>query len=317
MISVLFIHRPEFLYQTEALIETIERTEGMRARLCTDWNDSDLDTLIGEEVDCVVTIHSRQKLIGGIIDYCQRHAITTVTLQDGIIDYKHWNIVAPERYRPLLSDYIFCFGEHSRELLLERGVPDARIVVTGTPRFDLYDREKREGAYILVTTANTPYHTFFEKLKLFFQLAGLIGWFRLKRAPFHLRFPKKLQKSWSFRLLLKMQQDRAEYGLMEDLSNATLVYTTMSTVAIESLCLGKPVVLIRNDTFPKYMRTPVEIAEWLPGIQSSPPLELPFEGRYRELLKHQVSHLGAASRVIVRTLREIAAEKDAATKEMA
>ena len=307
MIQVLFLHGAEYAYQTRSLIELINNKSYMCAALCVQWDVDHLEDSIGPDVDIVVTIHSRKTLVEKVSAYCKENGVITVTLQDGIIDFKHWTVVAPDRYNPLFTDYIFVFGEASRRLLVERGVDGEKIVVTGCPRFDQYAVAERSERYVLITCANTPYHKLAEKVVLFVMLLKLILYCRISSIPFRLRLPPKLKKSFIFRPLswLLPGEERSERPLMEDIADAMCVCTTMSTLVLESLCLRKPVVLINNHNYPVYINLPHQMSASMGKIQPRPLSSIRFNEVHEKILLDNAAFLGESTIRVVETLRQL------------
>lgn len=311
MIRILFLQSEEYVYQTRALVDRINNERDMCALLCTKWDVRHLEGSIGADVDIVVTVHSRKALVEKVAAYCKEKGIITVTLQDGIIDFKHWTVVAPDRYNPVLTDYIFVFGEASLRLLLERGVDAEKIVVTGCPRFDQYADADRSESYVLITSANTPCHTFAEKVLLFVMLLRLVLLCRVSRTPFRLRLPPKLKKSLLFRQLLWFLPKREilDRSLMEDMANAICVCTTMSTLVLEALCLRKPVMLMSNHSYPVYIDFPFKLSGMLGGVLPKPLSSICFEDADEKILRDNVAFLGGATARVVEELREIAGKR--------
>jgi hypothetical protein len=307
VIHVLFLHAAEYAYQTSALIESINRSVDMRAALCTQWEVDHLENYIGSDVDIVVTVHSRGMIVETITAFCRKNEVVTVTLQDGIMDYMHWTVVAPDRYNPLLTDYIFVFGEASRRLLIDREVDESKIIVTGCPRFDQYVTTERNDRYVLITCANTPYHILREKVSLLFIFFRLICHCKMSGTPFRLRLPGKLKKSLMFRFLslLLPRSARLERSLAEDMADAMCVCTTMSTLVLESLCLRKPVVLIKNHGYRNYINVPHQMTGLMGKIQPKPISSIRFNEAYEKILLENVAFLGNSTNRVVEMLREL------------
>lgn len=311
MIKILFLHSSAFIYQTQRLIEQINLTRDMNATLCTSWNNDKLHELIPHDITILITIHSRKSILEDIYNYCKKCNIIMIILQDGIIDYKHWNIVVPDRYNPLLSDYIFVFGRTSQQLLVNRGIAREKIIITGCPRFDTYfSKESTQGDYVLITCANTPYHTLKEKIVLWMQLLYLISFCKVNQYPFRIRFSESVKKKNIFRFLLFFENKNNvnSVSLKEEINGARLVCTTMSTLVLESLCLQKPVMLIKNHTYPYYIQTTFELKKIFSKLPFKSLDEITFSKKDQKLLNDNISYQGCSTMRVIASLYKIGKE---------
>jgi len=308
MINILFLHTHAFSYQTQALIDAINMTQKMQASLCTSWSSDSLDKVISSDTHILITIHSRKSILKNIYDYCRQKKIVLILLQDGIIDYKHWNVVATDRYDPQIGDYFFVFGKASEELLLKRGVAQEKIIITGCARFDTYfSSETIKGDYVLITCANTPYHSLKEKVTLFIQFMRLICFCKINHYTFYIRLPESVKKKLAFRFLLLLQKNNShkKISLLEEISGAQLVCTTMSTIVLESLCLGKPVLLIKNHTYPLYIHLPLQLTSIFSKIPFKNLNQVVFSEEERIVLEENIAYQGHSMQRIIDKLEYI------------
>lgn len=83
------------------------------------------------------------------------------------LNIQHGAIADVQHYRHAIADRMAVWGEHDRALLVQNGVPESRLVITGQPRFDasaqIADAHavrralKLPSAHKLILWATTPY----------------------------------------------------------------------------------------------------------------------------------------------------------------
>lgn len=244
----------------------LAKSSGQTAYFATNEVDQILSNI--DDFDILVTIHSVSDNIRRLFTQVKGR-IPTLTIQDGIIEHQHcWdkNRQGIQRYRPILSDKIAVFGDRSRALLLAWGASPNQIVVTGAPRFDEYMAGDSSGkGPILLTCANTP---FFEKsgeTSFFLIFEEIIKYLGNANVAFRLRFPEKVRKralAWDgcFSHLKALCMAVSETNpLVYDLTEARAVVTTVSTVAVEAMLLGKPTALVHPQCSTVYLSSPWNI----------------------------------------------------------
>ncbi len=81
------------------------------------------------DIIAVITMSDRQ---------WNEYVITKTARQHGILTYtnQHGWLALPTGYVPIASDKIFTWGDESRKHLIQHGVPDKQIVISGNPKFD-------------------------------------------------------------------------------------------------------------------------------------------------------------------------------------
>jgi len=215
----------------------------------------------------IVTIHSFHKKV---LDFLQEvnGKVKTLTIQDGIIEFKSSNhrFQGNYRFRPLYSDFIACFGEQSKRILLAYGVQEKQIIITGNPRFDNIKSYNSQGKYLLITMANRPGYGLKNTIKYYKLMESLLYWLEENEVLFKLRLSRGVSKIGQESIykifdnpsdILKKYYDHmpSKESLYEDLSKSYAVITTPSTVSLEAMLFNIPVVHLISDSVPINLQT--------------------------------------------------------------
>jgi len=215
----------------------------------------------------IITIHSFNSVV---LKFLQKvkGIVKTLTIQDGIIEYKSSNhrFQGNYRFRPLYSDYIGCFGEGSKRLLLTYGVKENQIFLIGSPRFDKIEFLKKEKKYLLITMANRPGYGLENTINYYTLMEKLLVWLEKENINFKLRLSRGVSSIGQESIykifdnpsvILKKYFDRepSSVSLYEDLNEAYAVITTPSTVSLEAMLFKIPVVHLISDTVPINLQT--------------------------------------------------------------
>lgn len=179
--------------------------------------------------------------------------VPSIVIQHGIIGNRRG-------FLPKSADYLLVFGEQSKKQLMKFGYPKESIIITGSPQFDKYSTIARE------------YQQNHEKKRIVFIMGSLcseglvpeveISKERWKQVYFMLfnvlkKFPEyELVIKWKGRenldflpLLIgreNLQKTKiaSNANPIELLSSADTIILTDSTMALDALLLGKPVISI-------------------------------------------------------------------------
>jgi CDP-glycerol glycerophosphotransferase (TagB/SpsB family) len=164
-------------------------------------------------------------------------------------------------YVPVFADKIAVWGEYPKSWFVEKGVPEEKIVVTGPPQFNALVLSKKadmlnmaaDKKRFLYAVTNLPS----EIGKLFFRKSLRM-------------IEKTLRDENNCELIVKLHPGEGDmdfarktvnelglknvkickYESLYDLiSSSTAVLTSYSTVAIETLLLGKPLIIIKTELF--------------------------------------------------------------------
>ncbi len=239
------------------------------------------------------------------------------------------------------TDRIFVFGEFHRHELLERGIPDQRIVVCGDPKLD--DRQRQTGKihpqlktrfglsdgapWILVATSG-PGHRVSHR----HHAQIVAGLFDLARAvpevPIVVKLHRKDRLEYYQSRLDSAADSRVQVvpfgtpGLPSDifdwLQGCSLVLTGASTTATEAMVMDVPVVtmdycgeLYHIDFIDAgatvHVTTPAELVAAVPDVLASGRLPDATAARMQEFLKGTFGALdGKSSERAASSLRELA-----------
>ena len=169
------------------------------------------------------------------------------------------SVVAPnQQMSPVSADFLAVSGEAIKEVYIQSGMPEEKIITTGNPRFDkLFQRNKqddrnaifkkfdldREKRLIVLTTENAPVDETEELLRAVFSAVNEIDDVQLIVKP-HPAETSELHKS----LLLEMGINNAmiveDIEIYELLNAADCVLTSFSATGLEAMMLDKPVISI-------------------------------------------------------------------------
>ncbi len=264
--TIIIISGVTYVHYLENLKRLIELRGGAYKEL------SPQDALLALEhlhsARAIVTIHSMLPSVFKVLD-ALRGVVPSLTVQDGIIEYKHSMHSGSSgvlRYRPLHTDHIACFGEHSRLLLESHGVSSERIHVTGSPRFVWHtpDVFPSTGS-ILIASANRPGFKRFEVISFYRMLDRAVT--ALSKRGYELRF--RLGMATAAGKSASVECFRAELGdemvarilalpqststLAEDFAQSRILLTTPSTISLEAMAYGLPVAHFLTDDDTVYL----------------------------------------------------------------
>jgi len=199
----------------------------------------------------------------------RKHGVKSIVLQHGIIANpvfeKNWMI----GYLPIMADVLVVWSQKAKELLVKNGASASKIVVTGNPNFDTilkrkYSPEKLKarigcGNRRLVTFAggiampgNDPATSVSLLLDLVKELPGCF--LAIRPHPSDNTVFEKLVAEKGMRGNAAVLRNR-DCGLYELFNASSVVLMHGSTVGLEAMVLGKPVIdfdlneLSKEETF--------------------------------------------------------------------
>lgn len=188
-----------------------------------------------------VAIASDQHRIGRLtVAECRRRGIRTVVLQHGLPQ-------APIGYVPVVADMVAAWSEAARRWFVERGAREDAVVVTGSPRADSLGALRAPAGdrpRVLLALSPTDVATNAEVVRTLLDSTEAIGdaGLTIKLHPG--------QGDWSFlraiirehpagRDAIVLQHEPLEAAL----ADASVVVLHRSSVAIEALAAGRPVII--------------------------------------------------------------------------
>lgn len=300
--EILFLVEPAYAAYLAPVRLALERLGHPQGELLASAQLEDAHARI-EDASILVTVHSLVPAIARVCD-CVRGRVPTLTIQDGVIEYRHCMYPAKgvSRYAPLRTDAIAAFGAQSHAMLRALGVAETSIHITGNPRFDVYGAaqptQARAGS-LLITSANRPTRQVSDAIRYYLLLQNLFAYLDAQSIPFHLRLsrhtePRKLSAIETVADQLDplfVERYRAlgaqSRSLMEDLDRASAVITTPSTVALEAMIKGLPVALLEYDAETTMtpsvwkIRCADDVAFVVPQLLNPPALKLSLQDVYR------------------------------------
>jgi len=192
-----------------------------------------------------------------ILEECRIRKLKTLNIMDGVSEWRnsfargfdHTEIVEyPPKHPfmcPSICDYIACLGNAQKRVLHFMG-NDSGVFVTGAPRIDLFIEEfaKLECSfdYILVASARNPAFNNSQKKKLLSFYKSLKKYL-LKRG-------EKVKWRLSDYLAQELGVINSHDSLASDIASASCVLTTPSTLCLETMAIGKPLVQLNPFNVP-------------------------------------------------------------------
>jgi hypothetical protein len=239
-VPLLPIFRGIFAFLGQKLRELIEEIEGFYRLL--EKESSRVVVTLGDELEAEKSLVCLANIYG----------IPTLSLQ-------HEVIANPYSLLPLVSEKIALWGPSSKDLLVKYGIPNARLIVTGAPRYDfLFSKseenkpapvnikprlglKENERFIILATepyrlTENTKAIEILREILMKMESLRLV----VKVHPTDsLRAHRRLKQRnrWDDVIIVKHEPI---YDLIRD---GEMVITVYSTRALEAIILDKPVII--------------------------------------------------------------------------
>jgi hypothetical protein len=279
-----------------------------------------------ESSSIVISVHS---VLKSVIDLFVKlkGKVKTLTIQDGIIEYKHssHNFQGVYRYRPLASDKILVFGNYSKRLIIASGTNENDIIITGSPRFDLLKNNKckiNSSAPILITMSNRPGYGKKNILQYYKVMADLLNWLEFNKINFKIRLSRgvsingqeSLNKTLSdppFILKKYYEQEQDQNSIYDDFKNVSAIITTPSTISLEAMIYGLPVVHLLTDATTVYsqsawiIRNSNDFKETITSLCNPNKMKLEFQN---SILKDNISFCGKSANRIKDIINELIAD---------
>ncbi len=199
---------------------------------------SAIDTLLsnGElRPDVFIGLHENNFWVKNIAHACMRHGVPHYVFQEGYLRDQDQETLNKQLLACEYSDKIFVWGESSKEKYIEAGVPESKIVVSGPMHLHKWGRKKRnlDGPFTVVYCVplmqqyKGDFNKDWEKLSQFFKVNNINGVLR-----FH-----PMDNIDNPNLPIMQSTDP-----FPELLHADLVLSQHSTVALEAMALGIPML---------------------------------------------------------------------------
>lgn len=209
--------------------------------------------------DCILLVTEHSLLHAKVIQWAKSKNIPTLTLQDGILEWRcqYENPLfgagggAPQ-YQPVLADKIACIGLQSALHIASWGNAD-KIEITGMPRLDhfadLQPAQKTDSGYVLlVTSARKPWFDDAQKENVLSALKDLKVY--LESRP-DITVIWRLTKNISDLIGVSNVSGNNGESLESQLQRADVLITTPSTTIIEGMLCERPVAVLDYSNNPK------------------------------------------------------------------
>lgn len=278
---------------------------------CNDWT---LDSVLAFEPTVVVSVHAIPPEIQSTIPQLRERGIWTVQLQDGIVEWRHTYLNARSpaacgRFRPILYDDLIVFGPlWQRTIESLDPVNRDRCHPIGCPRWDPLStiRHRPNGTSthrLLVASART--HAFDSRQSTLVRQA-------FADVAEYLANRKGVETQWRVapELALELgvpQVDIDSASLPAALSGVDTIITTHSTLMLEAMAMGIPVVLLDYFPYPNFMRAAWEIhsSQSLPDVIESAIARQSEVFQWQQaLFSDAVVNLGSASKRVATFLHK-------------
>lgn len=240
-----------------------------KGRQAVAWHDEDvfpppwlaIDALPAERIDLVMVTSEWPPHIGATIAEYIRAGVPVLQLADGIVEWRQiwenpgmWS--SAPLYQPILAHKLACLGR-AQARVLESWGNVGKCEVAGSPRFDRLlgrkPRSKKPGApfRILICTAQTPGFTEEQHRSLCNGLSELKTWIDENR---HLGVEPVWRLASGMDAVLGVKVNKEPGSLADTLEHIDAVITTPSTVLLEGMLQGVPVVALDYTNSPQYVR---------------------------------------------------------------
>ncbi len=209
---------------------------------------------------CVVTENDTTYYERMIVLAAKRLGIPTIVLQHGSTFYGkacNGDGLACHAFIPITADRFFAYGEATCDWFRNMGAPANRVVATGSPRFDVYYRERTAGERAgrkkvmlaltdvwvrgTVPKSHTSLCVFFEQIKVFMKVAC-----GMKDVDFIVR-PQDTMNRWKDLFRRELEDCRnvtiSKKGSMQEvLKDIDVVVGHTTTALIEAVICKIPVI---------------------------------------------------------------------------
>lgn len=248
------------------------------------------DNITLENTDIVLCVNEHHYNIAKCIERCHQRGIPTLTLQDGILEWRcqYQNPLfaaggGAAQHQPVLADKIACIGTQSARHLASWG-NGYKIEVTGMPRMDaLFSckdlaKEQDGRPRILIMTAKQPWFDHEQKKIIVRSLLDARDYFEsLNTVDVIWRINKEAQN------ILGVENKLKTFSTIEInsvLDHVNAVICTPSTAIIESMLKNKPVAILDFTLSPQIITSPWIISDKthfniiVPDILNAPEIKM-------------------------------------------
>ncbi len=269
----------------------------------------------------IVTDYDRNPTFSGLVLAARTRGIAAVTLLHGVIN-------PPYGYVPLLADVACCWGDLSRQQLIEMGTDPERLVVTGyhrtvpEPGIDRREARYRIGIYDdrpVVVWASNPIGIEMRRAQVRTFCQALSEWGEI--GPVVRLHPSEVLETYAKEISEFPMVRFTEASLVterEMLSAAEVIVSYNSGLGNDALVAGKPVVVLNVTELPlgnaqpliekarcPYVRNAQELKQAVDRILTDRAWREELEASAQKFVLHQFASFGEeALENVVRVVRE-------------
>lgn len=203
--------------------------------------------LVKEKPDLVMALHGANFWSAGLYYLCSKRGIPTMGFQEGNLRHRDQETQNKQTLAAECISHLCVWSEASKQAYIQAGVPESKLYVTGIPHLDpwLKERPAKQGKVV----AFCPPLTSRYEGDLGKAVGQLAEWAQKSRVNLVLRFHPFDNVAENVRQQLVSNPFVQVFTgeTLELLSVADVVISQHSTVAVEALALGVPLVELDID----------------------------------------------------------------------
>ena len=261
---------------------------------------------------------------------CRRHGVPSVEVIHGMVS-------VPVLYVPITADKIAVWGDEMHEWFVGHGTDPARLVTTGQPRYDGFIEYEKRKDYLKAGLGIEK-----DKKVVLYAASRLPGEMktvetaldaiRQRKDTIFVIKPHPTDRPDAYERLLNTRPDQPSMvvsgrNIFEMLAICDIVLLLFSTVGLEAVLAGKPLVAVSdfagrsNDNYvASGVALKADTAQELRGIldgllSGSEGYGVPRESRERFIFRHNYKNDGMAARRVAGLLREMASSARRTTNQ--
>ncbi len=186
----------------------------------------------------------------------------TFVIQHGVLGNilrKDQLVWASQDNKRIYADYFCCWGRITQNWYLKNGIPESKLVITGSPRYDPYFAEalhNEQSGNILLATSGIPSNTFsvFSSVRTIEQYESKIRTVcstvrKFQEKHFIVKLHPYADEGFDIVKAIRQENPQAHIiknaNIVETIKNSDLVISTGSSVLLEAMILNKPTIMLR------------------------------------------------------------------------
>ncbi len=238
----------------------------------------------------ILTEYDRNDMCSGLILTARKMAIPTYSHMHGVVNHRFG-------YLPLLADYLFCWGERQKQLLIDKGAHPGKLLVTGATQLSNRLKTTKGEARmkikvspsqkVIVLATNPVNHYYRQQLATFFCEA--INNLRTFKGVVRLHSSENLSFYQSFidRYPNILFDKNTILNFEESLAVADIVCIFNSAYSIDAIVKSVPVVIINLDDHNLGQAADLINEGGFPAVKTAQELEIFIQQYFSEDGIHQ------------------------------